>query len=127
MQRAPSVENDIICRSTNAQEEEVRRMPRSPDRLLHVRVPRLLVFAVAVWFVFALIAAAITTRQAAARVSPKLVPARGVLLGAMAPNVPRFQRMIKRRLALEHMFYDWTHRFPARHERWTVAHRRIPL
>jgi beta-mannanase len=55
------------------------------------------------------------------------VPQHGALLGAMAPHVGRFQRLIRHKIAIEHSYYRWNKEFPASHERWTVEHHRIPL
>jgi hypothetical protein len=67
------------------------------------------------------------TADAAGSLNRNLVPSHGALLGAMAPNVPRFERKIRHRIAVEHSFYSWKTVFPDDHERWTARNGRIPL
>ena len=77
--------------------------------------------------VLALAAAALRPPDGGAALSATLVPQKGALLGAMAPRVRKFQRLIRHRVAIEHSFYGWEHVFPGTHERWTVGHHRIPM
>jgi beta-mannanase len=102
--------------------------PCLPDNLADVRQRRRSSRrrALCAWVTATATVAAIA-HPAAAGLNNKLVPSTGALIGATTPNVPRFQRLIRSRIAIEHSYYRWTHIFPGDHELWTVSHGRIPL
>ena len=69
--------------------------------------------------------------QASARPRGKLVPDRGVYLGAYAPGgrdaVRAFEGMIGRRLAIVSRYWGWQQEWPDDGERWAARNGRIPM
>ncbi len=73
---------------------------------------------------------------AGATKEPLLLPSHGVYLGAYVDHgqpgwhrseVTWFERLLGRKLAIDHRFYHWKQSFPGADEEWDVANRRIPL
>jgi beta-mannanase len=69
--------------------------------------------------------------EAFARPGGKLVPKRGVYLGATlsggTDGVRAFESMIGRKLAIDHRYWGWQSEWPSDHERWDVRNGRIPM
>jgi hypothetical protein len=80
--------------------------PCLPDNLADVRQRRRSSRrrALCAWVTATATVAAIA-HPAAAGLNNKLVPSTGALIGATTPNVPRFQRLIRSRIAVEHSYY----------------------
>lgn len=77
----------------------------------------------------------LVSSQALARPGGKLVPARGVYLGAHVPgwgdrpysNVREFEALAGRKLAIDHRYWGWQQRWPSDFEAWDVRNGRIPM
>ena len=81
-----------------------------------------------------------TTANAAARAAGKLVPPKGVLLGAYVDpdarwtgnedafaEVTAFEQAVGRTLDIDQHYYSWTNTFPSGLEQWDLAAGRTPL
>jgi hypothetical protein len=113
-------------RALKAESRSIRRVSAVP---LRVVLPFLCV-------ALALVLALVVDRHAAGRPPGKLVPRSGALFGAFADmgvagwhesEVLQFERLIGRRLDIDHRYASWNDVFPGREERWDVAHDRIPM
>jgi hypothetical protein len=75
--------------------------------------------------------AGLVASEAFSRPGGKLVPRRGVYLGATVTGgtdgVRAFESMIGRKLAIDHRYWGWQGEWPSSHERWDVRHGRIPM
>jgi hypothetical protein len=81
-----------------------------------------------------------TRAHAAVRPAGQLVPRSGLLLGAYVdPNgrwtgnedaiaeVSAFEKMLGRKVKIDHHYYSWTNTFPSGLEQWDLANGRTPL
>jgi hypothetical protein len=75
--------------------------------------------------------AGLVASDASSRPGGKLVPTRGVYLGAFVnggtDGVRAFESMIGRKLAIDHRYFGWDSDWPSDHQRWDVRNGRIPM